>query len=350
MAELESLSLLPERGQHLLKVLVERFIADGEPVGSRTLARDSGLDLSPATIRNVMADLEDLGLVVAPHTSAGRIPTVKGYRMFVDSLLTVSPLRRKEIQKLRHELRLNAEPQELLGLASNLLSELTQMAGVVTLPRREHMVLRQVEFLPLSANRVLVILVSKEGEVQNRVIQTNRAYTRSQLEQAANYINRHGKGKELEVLRNRLITEMDALRQSVTLEMQAVVEMAEKTFAPEDEDNADYVMSGQTNLMGFSELSSVERLRGLFEAFNQKRDLLHLFDQCLEAKGVQIFIGEESGYSVLDQCSVVTAPYRVSGETVGVLGIIGPTRMAYNRVIPMVDVTARLLTAALNQR
>lgn len=350
MAELESLSLLPERGQHLLKVLVERFIADGEPVGSRTLARDSGLDLSPATIRNVMADLEDLGLVVAPHTSAGRIPTVKGYRMFVDSLLTVSPLRRKEIQKLRHELRLNAEPQELLGLASNLLSELTQMAGVVTLPRREHMVLRQVEFLPLSANRVLVILVSKEGEVQNRVIQTNRAYTRSQLEQAANYINRHGKGKELEVLRNRLITEMDALRQSVTLEMQAVVEMAEKTFAPEDGDNADYVMSGQTNLMGFSELSSVERLRGLFEAFNQKRDLLHLFDQCLEAKGVQIFIGEESGYSVLDQCSVVTAPYRVSGETVGVLGIIGPTRMAYNRVIPMVDVTARLLTAALNQR
>ena len=350
MAETNSQQTLPERGQHLLKVLVERFIADGEPVGSRTLARDSGLDLSPATIRNVIADLEDLGLVASPHTSAGRVPTVKGYRMFIDTLLTISPLRRKEIQKLRTELRLNTEPQELLGHASSLLSELTKMAGVVTLPRRDHMVLRQVEFLSLSGNRVLVILVSKDGEVQNRVIQTNRSYTRSQLEQAANYISQHGKGLELEVLRNRLVNEMDALRHSVTLEMQAVVEMAEKTFTSGDDEQADYVMSGQTNLMGFSELSSVDRLRSLFDAFGQKRDLLHLFDQCLEAKGVQIFIGEESGYSVLDQCSVVTAPYRVSGETVGVLGIIGPTRMAYHRVIPMVDVTARLLTAALNQR
>ncbi len=350
MAELSSRQPLSERGQHLLKALVERFIADGEPVGSRTLSRDSGLDLSPATVRNVMADLEDLGLVAAPHTSAGRVPTVKGYRVFVDSLLTVSPLGRKEIQKLRSELRLNADPQELLGHASSLLSELTKMAGVVTLPRRDHVVLRQVEFLSLSGNRVLVILVSSEGEVQNRVIQTQRAYTRSQLEQAANYINQHGIGQELEVLRRRLVSEMDDLRQSVTLEMQVVVEMAEKTFTDETAEQADYVMSGQTNLMGFSELSSVDRLRGLFEAFNQKRDLLHLFDQCLEAKGVQIYIGEESGYSVLDQCSVVTAPYRVSDETVGVLGIIGPTRMAYNRVIPMVDVTARLLTAALNQR
>lgn len=349
MAELSSQEPLHERGQHLLKVLVERFIADGEPVGSRTLARDSGLDLSPATIRNVMADLEDLGLVAAPHTSAGRVPTVMGYRMFVDSLLTVSPLRRREIQKLRNELRLNTEPQELLGHASSLISELTLMAGVVTLPRREHMVLRQVEFLSLSANRVLVILVSQDGEVQNRVIHTQGTYTRSQLEQAANYINQHGKGQDLEVLRKRLIHELDALRQSVTLEMQAVVEMAEQTFSQPTDEQADYLMSGQTNLMGFSELSSVDRLRSLFETFNQKRDLLHLFDQCLEAKGVQIFIGEESGYSALDQCSVVTAPYRVGSETVGVLGIIGPTRMAYHRVIPMVDVTARLLTAALKQ-
>ncbi len=340
---------LSERAQHLLKVLVDRYISDGEPVGSRTLARGSGLELSPATIRNVMADLEDLGLVVSPHTSAGRIPTVKGYRVFVDSLLKVNPLRHAEVESLRAKLGIEGEAQELLGSASSLLSEISSMAGVVTLPRRDHMVLRRVEFLSLSGDKVLVILVSQEGEVQNRIIHTTRVYTKSQLEIAGNYLTHHYAGQDLETVRVTLLKEMEALRQSVAAEMQAVTEMAEKGLIPSEE-HADYVMSGQTNLMGFEELSSIERLKELFEAFSQKHDLLHLFDQCVNAEGVQIFIGEESGYEALDQCSVVTAPYQVDGDTVGVLGIIGPTRMAYQRVIPIVDVTARLLTAALNNR
>jgi len=340
---------LSERAQHLLKVLVDKYISDGEPVGSRTLARGSGLELSSATIRNVMADLEELGLVVSPHTSAGRIPTVKGYRVFVDSLLKVNPLRHAEVESLRAKLGIEGEAQELLGSVSSLLSEISSMAGVVTLPRRDHMVLRRVELLSLSGDKVLVILVSQEGEVQNRIIHTQRVYTGSQLEIAGNYLTHHYAGQELDTVRVALLKEMEALRQSVAAEMQAVTEMAEKGIIP-SEDHADFVMSGQTNLMGFEELSSIARLKGLFEAFSQKHDLLHLFDQCVSADRVQIFIGEESGYEVLDQCSVVTAPYQVDGDTMGILGIIGPTRMAYQRVIPIVDVTARLLTAALNNR
>lgn len=340
---------LSERAQYLLKVLVDKYISDGEPVGSRTLARGSGLKLSPATIRNVMADLEEMGLVVSPHTSAGRIPTAKGYRVFVDSLLKVNPLRRSEVESLRAKLGIDGDAQELVGAASSVLSEISRMAGVVTLPRREHVVLRRVEFLSLSGDRVLVILVSQEGEVQNRIIHTTRVYTKSQLEQAGNYLTHHYAGRDLEAIRLTLVKEMEALRESVAAEMQVVTEMAEKALV-RNEDHADYVMSGQTNLMGFEELSSIERLRELFDAFNQKHDLLHLFDKCVTAEGVQLFIGEESGYNVLDQCSVVAAPYQVDGDTVGVLGIIGPTRMAYQRVIPIVDVTARLLTAALNNR
>lgn len=340
---------LSERAQHLLKVLVDRYISDGEPVGSRTLSRGSGLDLSPATVRNVMADLEDLGLVVSPHTSAGRIPTAKGYRVFVDSLLRVSPLRPKEVEMLRAKLGIEGEAQELLGSASSLLSEISSMAGVVTLPRREHTILRRVEFISLSRDRVLVILVSKEGEVQNRIIHTTRVYSRAQLESAGNYLTQHYAGQELDMVRLTLLREMEALRKSVAAEMQAVTEIAEKALVT-DEARADFLMSGQTNLMEFEELASIERLKELFEAFNQKHDLLHLFDKCVNAEGVQIFIGEESGYDVFDHCSVVTAPYKVEGDTVGVLGIIGPTRMAYQRVIPIVDVTAKLLTAALNNR
>lgn len=340
---------LSDRAQHLLKVLVDTYISEGEPVGSRTLARGSGLKLSPATIRNVMADLEEMGLVTSPHTSAGRVPTVKGYRVFVDSLLKVSPLRRSEVESLRAKLGVEGDPQELAGATSSLLSEISRMAGVVTLPRRDHLILRRVEFLALSGDRVLVILVSQEGEVQNRIIHTNRVYTKSQLERAGNYLTHHYAGRDLETIRLTLLKEMEALRESVAAEMQVVTEMAEKVLVS-DEDHGDYVMSGQTNLMGFEELSSIERLRELFEAFNQKHELLHLFDKCVNAEGVQIFIGEESGYEAFDQCSVVAAPYKVEGGTVGVLGIIGPTRMAYQRVIPIVDVTARLLTAALNNR
>ena len=343
--------VLNERAQHLLRVLIERYIREGEPVGSRTLARDAGMDLSPATVRNVMADLEDLGFVRAPHTSAGRMPTVQGYRFFVDSLLTVQPLDGQDMQRLRTELKLDLEHKDLVDRASKLLSGITRMAGVVTLPRRKQAALRRIDFLPLSDNRVLVILVINEREVQNRIIYTDRPYTPSELEMAANFLNEQFSGKDIEAVRERIIADMQQTREDMNRMMQAAVDMAGQVFQAEDlEAREDVVVAGQTNLMGFRELCEVDKLRHLFEAFNQKREILLLLDQCLNAEGVHIFIGEESGYNALDECSVVTAPYSVDGRIVGVLGVIGPTRMAYDRIIPIVDTTARLLGAALNPR
>lgn len=340
---------LPERAQQLLRVLIERFIRDGEPVGSRTLSRSTEMDLSPATIRNVMADLEEIGFVVSPHTSAGRVPTVQGYRFFVDSLLTVEPLDGIQIQELRERLGINAEleKKDLVEAASGLVSHLTHLAGVVTIPRREQAALRRVDFLPLSQDRVLVILVIDETEVLNRVIQTGRAYSASDLERAANYLNLHFGGKSLTNIRTTLLKEMQEARRNMNDMMSATLEVAEKVFA-ENDVNEDFVLAGETNLMEFRELSDIDRLRELFEAFSKKREILHLLDQCINARDVQVFIGEESGYHVLDECSVVTAPYSVDGRILGAVGVIGPTRMAYDRVIPIVDATARLLGAALN--
>ena len=341
-------SVLSERAQHLLRILVERYIRDGQPVGSRTLSRDSGLDLSPATIRNVMSDLEEMGLVRAPHTSAGRVPTVQGYRLFVDTLLHVSPLGGDEVRRLREQLDATQDRGTLMGSASSLLSDITHLAGVVMLPRHEQVRLRQVEFLPLSDNQILAILVINNPEVQNRIIRTERAFSPSELQQAANYINSLGSGKHMHELRDLLLQELQDAREQMNDLMIAAIEMAAQAIPAEPEID-DFVVAGQTNLMGYNELADMEKLRQLFDAFHRKRDLLHLLDQCLGARGVQIFIGEESGYNVLDECSVVTAPYEVDGRVLGVLGVIGPTRMAYERVIPIVDVTARLLGAALNQ-
>lgn len=345
---------LSERARHLLRSLVERYIRDGEPVGSRTLSRDSGLDLSPATIRNIMADLEDLGMVRSPHTSAGRVPTARGYRLFVDALLTVKPLNSRETQRLQQELLQKMElargdSQQLMLTTSGLLSGVTQMAGLVTIPKREFGAWRHVEFLPLSDNRVLAILVINEREVQNRILNLDRAYSQSDLQQFANYLNAHFTGRDVGQIRQSLLRELHNTRASMNDMMTSAIQVAEQMFADSRPDE-DYVLAGETNLMEFAELSSVEKLRQLFDAFNKKRDILHLLDQCVSADGVQIFIGEESGYQVLDECSVVTAPYRVNEELVGVLGVIGPTRMAYERVIPIVDMTAKLLTAALNPR
>jgi len=347
---------LSGRAQSLLKFLVERYIQDGQPVGSRTLSRDSGLDLSPATVRNVMSDLEETGFLRSPHTSAGRIPTVQGYRFFVDSLLTIRPLDEPVVSNLKSQLvpseggdsLFDVEPKRLLESASSLLSEITQMAGVVMLPRHERLVLRQVEFLPLSGDRVLVILVINDHEVQNRIIHTARPYGRSELQQAANYLNDAFAGKDLSRARERILKEMEEARDGMNRMMVTAMEMAHQAFRPE-QDDSDFLLAGQTNLMSYAEMSDVQKLRQLFDAFNRKRDILHLLDQSLGAQGMQVFIGEESGYEVLDECSVVTAPYETDGRVVGVLGVIGPTRMAYDRVIPMVDVTARLLGAALNQ-
>jgi len=354
MSKNPSSPVLNERAQHLLRVLIERYIRDGEPVGSRTLARDAVMDLSPATIRNVMADLEDLGFVKSPHTSAGRMPTVQGYRFFVDSLLTVQPLDGVDMQRLRTELNLDLTRKDLVERASNLLSGITRMAGVVMLPRRKQAALRRLDFLPLSDNRVLVIMVINEREVQNRIIHTERKYTPSELEMAANFLNEQFGGKDLSAVRDVIVADMQRTHEDMNRMMKAVVEMAGQVFNVDDPldqlDEEDVVFAGQTNLMGFRELCEVDKLRHLFEAFTQKREILHLLDQCVNAEGVQIFIGEESGYNVLDECSVVTAPYAVDGKIVGVLGVIGPTRMAYDRVIPIVDTTARLLGAALNPR
>ncbi len=338
---------LNDRSLQLLKTLVERYISDGQPVGSRSLAKNSQLQLSPATIRNVMADLEDLGLVHSPHTSAGRVPTASGYRMFVDSLLTVKPLELQEINHLQQGLEEQEDETKVLGVASRLLSDVTQMAGVVTLPRRELVSLRHIEFLPLSNTRVLAIFVTNEQEVHNKIIHTSKQFSAAELQQAANYLNSIYSGKSLTSVRKAIVKEMQVAQEKMNQAMLDAVSMAHQTFES-DQEKEDFVLSGETNLMDFSELADMACLRQLFDAFSQKRSIIHLLDKCLEADGVQIFIGEESGYDVFDQCSLVTSTYSVDNEIVGVLGVIGPTRMAYEKIIPYVDVTAKLLGAALN--
>jgi heat-inducible transcriptional repressor len=341
-------SELNDRAQLLLKNLVERYISDGQPVGSRTLSRDEQVALSPATVRNVMADLEDLGLIHAPHTSAGRVPTIKGYRLFVDNLLTVKPLNRGTVSTIQKQIGGSVDPDQLLATASRQLSDFTSMAGVVMLPRREVAALRQVEFLPLSSRRVLVILVLNEREVQNRIIHTSRDYSPAELQQIANYLTQLCAGQDLRQARERLLREMSETRDSMNQMMADAIEMASQAFTTEGS-GSDYLLEGQTNLMSYADMGNIDRLRKLFDAFNQKRDILQLLDQSLHAEGVQIFIGEESGYEVLGDCSVVSAPYKVDDEVIGVLGVIGPTRMAYDRVIPIVDMTAKLLGSSLNQ-
>jgi len=340
---------LNERSLYLLKSLVERYIQDGQPVGSRVLSKDPNLNLSPATIRNVMADLEDMGLIHSPHTSAGRVPTVSGYRLFVDSLLTIKPLGMSELDQLQSSLLSEVEQAaDVVSKASRLLSDVTKMAGVVTLPRRESVTLRHIEFLPMSSTRVLVIFVTDGEEVHNKIIDTHKRYSSVELQQAANYLNAIYAGRSLADIRDLVIHDMECDRDRVNQGMLDAINMAQLTFAQQPKD--DYVLSGETNLMGFSELSDMDKLKQLFEAFSQKRGVIHLLDQCLQADGVQIFIGEESGYKAFDHCSLVTAPYSLDGRVIGVLGVIGPTRMAYEKVIPFVDVTAKLLGAALNSK
>jgi len=341
---------LNDRTQHLLKVLVESYISDGQPLGSRTLAKLSELDVSPATVRNVMADLEEFGFVESPHTSAGRVPTTKGYRLFVDTMLNVQPLTTDVVSQLVENLNPKQSVNGLVESASGLLSDLTSMAGVVTIPKHDRAEFRQIEFLPLSDQRVLAILVMNRQEVQNRILHTDREYSESELLQAANYLNELCAGQDLVVARQRILDELDHVREHMNDLMRSAVEMGEKLFSESDAEKSDYVVVGQTNLMEYDELSDIEKLRGLFEAFGQKREFLSLLDSCIFAQGVQIFIGQESGYKVLDGCSVITSPYTVDEETLGVLAVVGPTRMSYERVIPIVDLTAKLLGEALNNQ
>ena len=333
--------MLDDRAKLLMKALLERYIADGQPVGSRTLSRASGLELSPATIRNVMADLEELGLIASPHTSAGRIPTAKGYRLFVDTMLTV-----QRGQLMAPEL-VPEQPQKVIANAANLLSSLSQFVGVVMAPRRAS-VFRHIEFLRLSERRFLVIIVSPDGDVQNRVIFTDADYSQSQLVEAANFLNAHYTGLTMEQVRERLKTEVDQLRGEIAELMQAAVNAGTDALT---ESQDEVVFSGERNLLAVSDFSSdMGHLRRAFDLFEQKTQILRLLDISSKAEGVRIFIGGESHVVPFEELSVVSAPYEVDGQIVGTLGVIGPTRMAYDKMIQIVDITSRLVTNALSHR
>jgi len=329
--------------------LVQQFIIDGQPVGSRKLSKASGLSLSPATIRNVMADLEELGFITSPHTSAGRVPTPKGYRFFVDTLVRFSPLDGRVMQELEKQIgeESQLDRRAVAETASAALSDLTSLAGLVTLPKSAHVTLRQIEFLPISDRRVLTILVTSEGEVQNRILSMEREFSQDELQRAANYLNENFAGKDMRDVRRLVLEELEQTQQTMNQLMIDTVTFAQRAL--DTESGSGYVMKGETRLMNYDELSDIEQLRRLFDAFSQQREILGLLDRSMAADGVQIFIGEESGFQMLDSVSIVSAPYKVGDDVVGVLGVIGPTRMAYERVIPIVDVTARLLGAALKK-
>lgn len=344
----EDIGPLDPRARQLLRTLIGRYIRDGEPVGSQTLARHAGLEVSPATIRGILADLEDGGLLSAPHTSAGRIPTAAGYRVFVDSLLQVRPLPDGDLARLRQELPAGSGTQALLGSASELLSAMTHFVGMVSVPGRSQFALKHIDFVSLDAQRVLAILVFVDNDVQNRVLQLRRPLDGGELERIANYLNRHFSGRTLAEIRSGLLRELKIARAEMEQLLTRTVELAEQAFVP-DAETEDFVMTGQTRLMGLQELADVDRLRELFEAFARKREILQLLERTIHASGVRVFIGEETGLAPLEAVSLVTAAYGSGGHVLGVLGVIGPTRMAYERVIPVVQAAADALGAALEQ-
>lgn len=337
--------MLNQRAKILLKTLVERYISEGQPVGSRSLSKFSGLDLSPATIRNVMADLEEMGFVSSPHTSAGRIPTHQGYRFFVDTLLVVKPLDVMEIHQLEDQLHPD-NPSRLINSASQLLAELTRFAGVVVAPKRSTAIFRYIEFMTLSEKRILLIIVTAEGDVQNRVLFTDRTYSQSELTEAANFINKNYAGCAIDEIRTRLQSELKQLHHDMTNLMTAAIEAGGAAIT---ETSENVVVAGEHKLLDVHDLSNnMSSLKKLFDLFERKTALLQLLEFSRKAEGVQIFIGGKSDMVTLDEFSVVTAPYEVDGKIVGTVAVIGPTRMAYERIIPVVEVTARLLSSALS--
>ncbi|WP_066096431.1 heat-inducible transcriptional repressor HrcA [Xanthomonas massiliensis] len=339
-------SPLDSRARHLLRTLISRYIRDGEPVGSKTLAEQAGLDVSAATIRNILADLEESGLLRSPHTSAGRVPTAHGYRVFVDSLLQVQPPSEDEVARLRGELGAGAGTQALLGNASQMLSAMSHFVGVVSAPRREQFAFRHIDFVPLDAERVLAIVVFSDNEVQNRVIRTRRPYEPAMLERVANHLNERFAGHPLTAIRATLLHELRRARDEMQLLLTDSIELAGQALAPAEEGGG-VVLAGQTRLMGVQDLTDLDRLRELFELFASKREILQLLERTARAPGVRIFIGEETGLVPMEEVSVVSAPYANGGRVLGVLGVIGPKRMAYDRMIPLVQATAQALGAAM---
>ena len=339
------------RAQYLLKVLIQKYISDGSPIGSRTLLEDSGLDLSPATIRHVMSDLEDHGLIRAPHTSSGRIPTARGYRMFVDTLVRYQKPDTDYIDEIQSELRTdNYDTGQLIDKVSNTLSRITSLAGIVKVPKGDNVSLKRIEFLPLSENRILTILVLNNDEVQNRILDTKEKHSATELQKVSNFINENYANQSLDSIRMKLVSDMDETRLSMNKEMQDIISTASKAMEVADENEDEFIVAGERNLMDFAELSNVEKLKQLFDAFSSKRMMIDLLDRSISADGVQIVIGSESGFSMLDDCSVVAAPYKLSKNQVGVLGVIGPKRMAYDRVVPIVDLTAKMLGSIIEDR
>lgn len=337
---------LSERAQILLKSLVERYISDGQPVGSRALQQYSGLGISTATIRNVMADLEAMGLVTSPHTSAGRVPTALGFRLFIDTLMVVQPLSRARVLQLKKQLHPD-NPSRVLAQASHLLSELTHLASVVAIPKRPDITVRQIEFLRLSEKRVLLIIVLPNGEVENRVLFTDKDYSQHELTEAGNFLNYHYANLPFSSIQRRMQKELRQMQHAMTELMEAALTASDEVLA---RPNEDCVISGEHNLLYNNDLAAnLAQLRELFKIFEQKSELLRLLDACRRAPGVRIYIGSESGLAELDACSVISAPYTENGKVVGTLAVIGPKRMDYGRIVPIVDITAKLLSNALSQ-
>ena len=340
---------LDQRAENVLKNLVETYIHDGQPVGSRTLSKLPQLGVSSATVRNVMSDLEELGLITSPHTSAGRIPTVQGYRLFVDSMVKATTPTEAAVSQLTERFSGESDPEKLLSHASDVLSELTEFAGMVVLPSQSVTRFHQLEFMRLSETRVLAILVTEDGRVQNRVLSSAEGFSESELVQAANFFNQRYKGNTLSDVRRLLIQDMQADNDEMHQVNQSAIQAASQVISAEEAgSSSEVVVSGEQKLLGVPDLCQIETLQALFDAFKTKRDLLDLLDRSMKADGVSVFIGEESGFSALGECSVIASPYEVDGKVIGTLGVIGPTRMAYDSVISVVDITSKLLSQALS--
>jgi len=340
---------LNTRQELLLKALVESFISDGQPVGSTKLSKTSDIGISSATIRNVFVDLEDLGYIYSPHKSAGRVPTELAYRMFVDKMIKVQPVNNQLLNKLKLNLTKGVERKNIVKNTNEILSNVTELTGIISLPTHKNTELKQIDFLRLSDNKILAILINKNNDVENKIISLDKEYSSSELQEAANYLNIIISGQSIRHIRKILLNELDDMRKDMNSIMSSAITFGKKLFL-ESEDtqkNDDLIVSGQTKLMNCKELSDIDKLKTLFEAFNEKNNILHLLDKSISSNGVKIFIGAESGYNVLDDCSIVSAPYKFDDDVIGVLGVIGPKRMAYDRVIPIVDITAKLLTEAL---
>ena len=338
------------RADIILKNIVQLYVQDGQPVGSTKLAKNIDLSVSSATIRNVMSDLEAQGLIASPHTSSGRIPTAKGYRLFVDSYVRAEPLNRRLIASLNDQFLDESDPDALIKKASTTLSKMTEFAGVVMVPNQNVAKFKQIEFMPLSGQRLLSILVTEDGRVQNRVINLTRNYSEVELVEAANYFNQLYSGSNLSEVRGKLIDEIQKDNEEMHRITKNAMEIAKKALVDEDEAKADVMLSGEQKLLDVPDLCQIETLQKLFNVFKTKQDLLDLLDRSMKTEGINIYIGEESGYGALDDCSIVTKTYESEGEVLGTLGVIGPTRMVYSEVVSVVDVTANLLSNALSHK